>query len=545
MSTFTDIKVITLIMLSFLGVPSLWAQETLADEIILEIEEVSASQAPALHSYAAGQIGNKWILLGGRRDGLHGQFPATSFNLSERNDSIYVYDIMEDMRWSASVATLDSMLRDQLSAANFEYFQDGDQLFIIGGYGWSYNENKKITFPYLIQVHLLGLIDAIQNGDSIAPHLHQLYDERWAITGGNLSKLGDQYYLVMGHNFSRDYNSFDKFAFDQVYSNEIRRFSFSYNKQGRVIELTDYAALRDTILFHKRDYNLVPQIGVDGSLSLMAYSGVFQYLADLPWTSCVGITEDGTYLQEGFEQLLTQYHCPVLPLYDSTHNYMHTLFFGGMGFSYYEADSMVIDSLIPFIKTISKTLRHPDGSMSEHRMPIEMPGYEGSNAHFFYEPTIPVYSKDIIHLNVLPDGIKSLVGYIHGGIIAEEKNIFQIVGGGESYASDKVYKVYITRDADLPSSISVPATTSPVSQIVLSPIPSTGLINLSFDFNNGPYVEYQIWNALGQSVLPAVRLHQRSHYQIPLELSSAPMGLYYLSIRSGAYFKSLPFEIHR
>ncbi len=513
------------------------------DSIGLEIELMDFPTMPALHSYASAQHENYWVFIGGRRDGLHGQFPATSYNLNSANDSIYIVDINTLDIWSYPTNNFPTTIKNQFNAANFQNYNENESMWIIGGYGWSEGENKKISFPYLTEIEIEPFIDAIKVGNDPLPFIHQIQDDRLAITGGNMSKLGDYFYLVMGHNFSRDYNSFDKFSYDQVYANDIKKFTMSYDGNGILNGINDYEAEEDTMHYHKRDFNLVPFIQADRNPALMAYSGVFQYTSNLPWLDCVAISESGNYVYEGFEQLLSQYHCPTLPIYDSLHNNMQTIFFGGMGlYHWYENEPVIVDSLIPFVKTISTVIRKADGSMKEELLPITMPELEGTNAHFFYTTDAPIYSNGILDLNKLSDGQKTLVGYIHGGIIADEPNVFEIIGSGFSSASNRIYKVYITRTADVETAIHSPSLISPISNISLGPNPCYDQLNISFDFNIGPYIEYELWNIKGQSVIPPKRINSKGNTTVSLDMKNLANGYYYLSLKNGSYLRTFLIE---
>ena len=57
----------------------------------VEIEPLSVSSAPGLHSFSFGKTSNgKWVFVGGRVDGLHSRQPWAAFLASDNNTSIYV-----------------------------------------------------------------------------------------------------------------------------------------------------------------------------------------------------------------------------------------------------------------------------------------------------------------------------------------------------------------------------------------------------------------------------------------------------------------------
>jgi len=59
----------------------------------VQLTQVSVpSGLPGLHSYAWGQQGGKWLIIGGRKDGLHARQPFNAFPQAQNNTDIYVVD---------------------------------------------------------------------------------------------------------------------------------------------------------------------------------------------------------------------------------------------------------------------------------------------------------------------------------------------------------------------------------------------------------------------------------------------------------------------
>ncbi|WP_339833733.1 hypothetical protein [uncultured Flavobacterium sp.] len=46
---------------------------------------VTVSGLPGLHSYAFGQHNGKWLIIGGRKDGIHARQPFNAFPGSQNN----------------------------------------------------------------------------------------------------------------------------------------------------------------------------------------------------------------------------------------------------------------------------------------------------------------------------------------------------------------------------------------------------------------------------------------------------------------------------
>jgi hypothetical protein len=104
---------------------------------------------PGIHSYAFAQHNGKWLIIGGRIDGIHARQPFNAFPAASNNTNIFVVDITTNQFWSASVNSLFTPLKEQLQATNFNFYQDDNTLYLIGGYAYSVTANNHITFNKL------------------------------------------------------------------------------------------------------------------------------------------------------------------------------------------------------------------------------------------------------------------------------------------------------------------------------------------------------------------------------------------------------------
>ena len=66
-----------LIVLLLAYLPSVVAQTTFEYDVVLT--PVTVSGLPGLHSYAFGQHNGKWLIIGGRKDGIHARQPFNAF----------------------------------------------------------------------------------------------------------------------------------------------------------------------------------------------------------------------------------------------------------------------------------------------------------------------------------------------------------------------------------------------------------------------------------------------------------------------------------
>jgi hypothetical protein len=139
-----NIRFLSFLILTFLPI-MVFGQADFPYQLRLEPYEIPGMQG--IHSYAYAQWGGKWIFIGGRLDGLHPRQPFRSFPASDNNTDIRVVDPNTKEIWTASVESLPVGLKEQLQSTNMQFFQEGADLFIIGGYAYSESKSDHITFP--------------------------------------------------------------------------------------------------------------------------------------------------------------------------------------------------------------------------------------------------------------------------------------------------------------------------------------------------------------------------------------------------------------
>lgn len=136
----------------------------------VELVPVNSSALPALHSYSVAESGGKWLLIGGRTNGLHlfvqssnggTTPPPDAFPAQMANTNAWVIDPAAGTAWSEPLSGLPAAIADHLSANNAQFIQDGDWLYVIGGYGKDSQTGKTITFPYLTAIQVSKAIDAV------------------------------------------------------------------------------------------------------------------------------------------------------------------------------------------------------------------------------------------------------------------------------------------------------------------------------------------------------------------------------------------------
>jgi len=453
---------------------------------------VTIPNLPGLHSFAFAQADGKWLVIGGRKDGLHARQPFNAFPQLHNNTDIYVIDIHTQQFWSASVTSLPTGISEQLQSTNMNFHQKGDTLYIVGGYAFSATANDHITFPNLTTVNVSAVIDAVVNATPINSYFTQITNSVFAITGGHLASLGDTFYLVGGHRFDGRYNPMGNPTYTQTYSNQIRKFTI-YN--GAQLSFDNHSPITDPVHLHRRDYNLLAQVFPDGTLGYTISSGVFQPTADLPYLYPVDITPAGHVPVTTFNQYLSNYHSANLNAYDSTTNSMHSIFFGGMSQYYYQNGTLVQDDLVPFVKTISQVTRFADGTLQEFQLPVEMPSLKGASAEFIPNETLVYYDNGVLKLNQ-SSADTILAGYILGGIASSTQNPFNSNQTNLTNADNTIYAVKLIKNAT--TGIHAIDGSNPYSFDVY-PNPTDSQVNLVFNVANKPApVSYFVTNTMGQ-----------------------------------------------
>lgn len=415
-----------------------------AQVLNIAIRPVETQTLPGIQSYAWAQRGNKVVIIGGRIDGLHRRQPFASFDLAGHNINIIVLEPATGNVWSASTETLDATLKEHLRSTNFQYCQDGNYLLLTGGYGYSDLQSDHITFPFVTRVELDGLIAAVMQGSLNNSFFTQITDERFAITGGDMEKIGSRWMLVGGHRFDGRYNPMNGASFTQTYTNSMKQFDLDLTAENLVV--SNFVSINDTALFHRRDYNLVPQVFPDGSEGMTIYSGVFRTDLDLPYINAVSIKADEHYEETGFMQYLNHYHCAVMPVWSANSQTQHSIFFGGMAQYYPDSTGTIVqDNNVPFVQTITDVIRDANGNLTENRLSITMPGFLGASAEFIPAETMATTANGVLLLDEI-SGDSTVVGYIFGGIRSDAPNIFWVNDGTQSIASPVLYEVILIQD---------------------------------------------------------------------------------------------------
>ncbi|TAH20245.1 MAG: hypothetical protein EAZ08_06345 [Cytophagales bacterium] len=399
-----------------------------------------------LQSSAFASSKNQWLLIGGRTEGFHGlTSPSTVFSTDNANQFLWVLDSKTQQTWKLPI---DKKLpyAAQLSASSSEYFQEGDILYIVGGYGGFTQESKQAnyTFPQMLVFRVSALIEAIKQGGNINNALlYSIESPFLQVSGGELTKIQDSFYLVFGHNYTSTYEA----GRNGIYTEAIRKFSIKDNKLADTLSYTDNAA---PSRYHRRDFTLAP-IMADNTIGLCVLGGVFTNTDD-GWTHPVYLTakknEEKVWLDAKFSQTTNQYTCASFTIYDKKNKENCMVLMGGIGQNQYNAQTKKWENgdkgaKLPFVKSISQ-IYFAKGNTSEFvQIPneyAEMPDFLGANALFIPDEKM-LYNQKFIDAGKLKQQ-DTFVGYLYGGIKATAATSSTF---SPTMVNNKLYEVFVKK----------------------------------------------------------------------------------------------------
>lgn len=481
----------------------------------IEIEPVNAQAVPPIHSFAFAQQGSKWLIVGGRTNGLHGFSTNDNFDVAFANEYIVVVDTTTWNYYTASIMGLPLTIKDPLRSTNMQYTVIGDYLYMAGGFGWDSTLNRYDTYSTLTAIRIDSMINAVVNGQPIAPHIRQVSNPELQICGGEMLTIGDTTYLMFGHYFRGRYQETPGPIFVQVYSEEVKKFVI--DDDGVNLNITYYGSVVDTNHFHRRDLTVSPAIDLNGTESWTAFSGVFRKDADLPYLSPINFYPNNTYVVDtSFDQKMNNYTCAFIPIFDSVHGTMYTVLMGGCSLYDYDPSNgnMTYDSLVPFVADISVMVQSATGQWAQVPLQVQMPELLGSNMKFVPIDTVTSYDNEVVRLRDVQG--RMLIGYLYGGIEASAPN------DQPSIANDSIFRVYLTPDQVVLNTIDH---TSLITEIYPNPVSDVLFVNVQ---EQGTTL-IELHNSLGQLVYSEKKTGIGT---VGIPVSKLAAGNYSLSVKS-------------
>jgi hypothetical protein len=426
-------------------------------EVELSRVDFGPTALPTLHSVARATHDGLWVMIAGRTNGMHNVATLdpsglSAFPPSSQNREVWVVDPATKQAWSRSLEDASSGLTqaqvDTMTASNSQSFQDGDRLYMVGGYTYDRTEEQFRTLDTLTALDLPGLVDWAKGGaGQAADSIRQTTDPALQVTGGALHEIDGRAHLVFGHNFDRAYSQYST----GVYTNQIR--SFDIVDDGQTLSIANLTASPTNDAFRRRDLNVLPTIsrGSGGALEqgMVALSGVFT-IYDGAWTVPVEIDALGQPIMadpaaaDTFKQGMNNYTSANVGLYSAAEGAMHMLLFGGISLNTIDraTGQVTQDDRLPYSNQMTDVVRTDEGDYKQHLLSTTFPlmtdpsGKElrfGANAEFFAAPGVAAYANGVLDLDAISE--PTTIGYIFGGIVADKGN------NGKTVASDLVFEV--------------------------------------------------------------------------------------------------------
>lgn len=431
----------------------------------VQIEEANFDLPNGVHSYSFAQYDGKWLLVGGRTNGMHG-FNADDNNFppQEQNTTFYVVNPASGTVYTRSMSDPTSGLTqtqiDSLAVTSPQNYQSGSTLYMTGGYGVVTSTGQFSTKDTLSAIDVPGLMNWVVNapmGDSAAQHIRQISDPTFQVTGGYMSKIGNNPTLLV---FGQDFSGFYHDESNGNYTQQVRRFNI--NDDGTNLSATILPP--DPVIpdpaYRRRDLNVCPIISNEnGQLEqgLVALSGVFTLSTGI-WTVPVHIDADGsTFMPNSsapgtFKQGMNVYTNAFLGMYSEDTDHMYNVLMGGITYEYFQNGQYLVDSEFPFTNQVTTVSIDENGKFKQYLQQTEYPVILsefsnpgnpllfGAGAWFLLPNNGPFYSNGVLKLDEIgPDPF--LAGYVVGGIQSTVPNTSTM---SDSAASPYVFNVIVT-----------------------------------------------------------------------------------------------------
>lgn len=440
------------------------------------VPSVLPSPLPALQSYCLANVSaTQWLILGGRRLGLHQFNPPPANNFMEPNTILWsINPVTETAIEVADLSQLDPSVGDPLSSTNqqCEYNAQTGYWYVVGGYGMSRAANAFVTFNTIFQIPVAQLA-AIANGKLSASQMQAaaaklLLDPSIVVTNNAMRDTGG----VLSHNaaglellsfgqvFNGSYNPFGS-GFSQTYTQNVQPFTIATNPFS-IRALQPITSTNPDSPFNRRDfasaYDIDPTTGQD---RFAVFGGVFRPGAIAGFDYPVYITGSGVSVSVTPDQTVKQhfgfYQSPTIVVWDGSNIY-HT-FFGGIGHYFYNqtpAQQTVYNYVtgngrndgLPFVEDIATLMENSSGQYTEYIAPVPVPDNMLHGAGIDFIPNLGESGKfrgiggNVIDLSKFTPGEKELIGYIYGGVEADYP--LPCVPSHGTQGTNQLYQVFLT-----------------------------------------------------------------------------------------------------
>lgn len=427
-----------------------------------------------VQSYVHALNHDKFLIITGRIDGLHGFVPNSTENFptSAQNTNVFVVDPIAKKTYTRSLLDSSSGLTqeqvDLLSVTAAQAYQKGKTLYITGGYGLNSATNQLDTKNALTAIDIPGLIHWVVDpspGETAAEHIRQIFDDLFKVTGGYMNQTGDNpTLLIFGHQFNGYYDGPPPTPpIHQLYTEQVIRFFI--NDDGVNLSFTPLPSI-PTIPdpnFRRRDLNVLPfvkRVHKELQINFMELSGVFTLTTGV-WTVPVEITADGIpsmadpNLPSTFKQGMNNYDCATFSMFSEKTGDTYIVLLGGMSFGFFTESPQGLvfktNDRIPFISQTTTVRIDKRGKFKQYFMrkggfpdilsqtvnPVNTLLF-GSECEVFFLKRVKRYVNDVVKF----DSIKkpTVIGYVIGGI---QSTMGNTSSQADSFTSPYIFKVIL------------------------------------------------------------------------------------------------------
>lgn len=372
---------------------------------------------PGLQSFVWARLDNKIVLFGGRTEGFHGLTGRDSaFKTRKANTAVYLIDLDSFSFQQMQLDTTDASLL-QFFSANMEFCQRGDSLFVLGGYGRRQlsDAQSNVTFNTFVTISVSQLIGQVQQGNGNIKNaiLSTLSSPFLQVTGGELVKQDNYFYLIGGQNFPQVYQGL---GITGNYTSAVRKFSIN---NGVLADTSSYV---DTVL-HRRDFPATPVV-LNGETFYAIFGGVFSANNDGYQHPVYIAVPNGRILvkQDTLTQMTSQYDCAFVSLYDPASNSNTTVLLGGIGKYQFHAATQTWENgdagaRLPFVNTITQMVVQNGFVKQNIQLPPASPALPfllGANAIFVPYSNLLYSGNTIDYSKITSDS--TVIGVMYGGI---------------------------------------------------------------------------------------------------------------------------------
>ena len=412
------------------------------------MEPVDSSRLYALRDPVVAVNGGNWLIMSGSTGNFH------NFN-NIFNPDIQVYNPLTKELHAVPVSStdLDPAIKAQINSASSQSIQDGNTLYIVGGF-YTADNIAWTTLNTITAIDIPGMVNAVINNQT---NLNQFAHVRtdipeFKVTGGQLGKIDDRFYLAYGQDCEGE-----SYCTTQTYTNAIYKFVTDPTLASTsIVDSVSKPEIGDSG-WRRRDYSLAPIMSA-GVESLLAMAGPFTRGDDAQvWTN--GILFDSSLLSNDnfINQQANQYAGAHLSMHSNAGiDYVAT--FAGLSNLYWSTSGLQYDNTTPFGNILGLIRADAQGNVHEYAnfkpvcsgQPLATCLYMGIGSEFL--PVSEYYDgRGILQLDQLPANRKTLVGYVYAGLVSFQQDIFALPPPpnppnppSPSLASNQVYAIYVT-----------------------------------------------------------------------------------------------------